>query len=145
MGQIEDRMDALGLSLPAVFAAPGGIAMSFDLVRVHGDVAYISGHGPIDGASALMQGKVGGELSIEQGYEAARLTGLFTIVRVPPRGSLRCTNQGAWSTASSGVRWASSAKNTRPPGFSARPTRSQKASKRDGGTCESQNPNTTVS
>ena len=79
MGQIEDRMDALGLSLPAVFAAPGGIAMSFDLVRVHGDVAYISGHGPIDGASALMQGKVGGELSLEQGYEAARLTGLSIL------------------------------------------------------------------
>jgi enamine deaminase RidA (YjgF/YER057c/UK114 family) len=79
MGQIEDRMDELGLSLPAVFAAPGGMAMSFDLIRVHGDLAYISGHGPIDGSSALMQGKVGGELTLEQGYEAARATGLSIL------------------------------------------------------------------
>jgi len=79
MGRIEDRLAEMGLSLPSVFAAPGGIAMSFDLVRVHGDTAYISGHGPIDGASALMQGKVGGELTLEQGYEAARATGLSIL------------------------------------------------------------------
>src|SRR5450631_1055586 len=79
MGPIEDRMQELGISLPAVFAAPGGMAMSFALVRVHGDLAYISGHGPIDGASALMRGKVGGKLTLEQGYQAARATGLSIL------------------------------------------------------------------
>jgi enamine deaminase RidA (YjgF/YER057c/UK114 family) len=79
MGQIEDRLAAKGLSLPAVFAAPGAMAMSFDLVHVHGDLAYISGHGPIDGSSALVQGKVGRELTLEQGYQAARATGLSIL------------------------------------------------------------------
>lgn len=79
MGQVEERMARLGLSLPALFAPPGGVQMSFELVRVAGDVAYISGHGPIDGSTPLMQGKVGGELTFEQGHQAARATGLSIL------------------------------------------------------------------
>ena len=76
MGRIEDRLAELDLELPRAFAAPPGVEFKFDLVRVSGDVAYVSGHGPQDGADVLMNGKVGNELSVEQGYEAARLTGL---------------------------------------------------------------------
>ena len=79
MGVIEERMAGLGLSLPALFAPPGGAAMSFDLVRVAGGLAYVSGHGPIDGSTPLMQGKVGGELTYEQAYDAARATGLSIL------------------------------------------------------------------
>ncbi len=79
MGRIEGRLSELGLSLPALFAPPGAVQMSFDLVRVVGDLAYVSGHGPIDGSAPLMQGKVGGELSFEQGYEAARATALSVL------------------------------------------------------------------
>jgi enamine deaminase RidA (YjgF/YER057c/UK114 family) len=39
----------------------------------------VSGHGPIDGAQVLMQGKVGEALTLEQGYEAARLTALSIL------------------------------------------------------------------
>ena len=67
------------LTLPAVFAAPPGVEFRFDLVRISGDHAYISGHGPIDGSRPLMQGKVGSDLTPEQGYEAARLTALSII------------------------------------------------------------------
>ena len=67
------------LTLPAVFSAPPGVEFRFDLVRISGGHAYISGHGPLDGSKPLMQGKVGSDLTPEQGREAARLTGLSII------------------------------------------------------------------
>jgi hypothetical protein len=68
MGRIEDRLGELGLELPAAFAAPPGVEFKFDRVRVSGDVAYVSGHGPQDGAETLMSGKVGDGVTVEQGY-----------------------------------------------------------------------------
>jgi enamine deaminase RidA (YjgF/YER057c/UK114 family) len=76
VGRIDDRLAELGLELPAAFTAPEGIEFKFELVTVSGKHAYVAGHGPVDGSTPLMQGKVGGELTIEQGYEAARLTAL---------------------------------------------------------------------
>jgi enamine deaminase RidA (YjgF/YER057c/UK114 family) len=76
MGRIEDRLTELGLELPAIFAAPPGVEFRFELVRVSGDVAYVSGHGPQDGATTLVSGKVGAEVTAERGAEAARLTAL---------------------------------------------------------------------
>jgi enamine deaminase RidA (YjgF/YER057c/UK114 family) len=76
---IEERLARMGLELPAVFAAPPGLEIRFDLVRVAGEMAYVSGHGPIDGASPLMVGKVGGRLTLEDGREAARLTALSIL------------------------------------------------------------------
>jgi len=79
MGRIEERLVELGLELPQPFAAPPGVEFKFDLVRVSGGVAYVSGHLPTDGADVLMQGKVGDDLTVDQGYEAARLTGLAVL------------------------------------------------------------------
>jgi enamine deaminase RidA (YjgF/YER057c/UK114 family) len=84
VGAIEGRLAELGLTLPTVFAGPPGMAVRFDLVRVAGDVAYVSGHGPMDGPRVLMSGKVGDHrtgdwLSQEAGYEAARLTALSML------------------------------------------------------------------
>ena len=79
MGRIEDRLGELGLELPRPFAAPPGFEFKFDLVRVTGEMAYVSGHGPCDGSEVLVQGKVGTDLSVEQGYEAARLTALSML------------------------------------------------------------------
>ncbi len=76
MATIEDRLADMGITLPAVFAGPPGLVVKFELVRVVGEIAYVSGHGPMNGAQTLMQGKVGEELTQEQGYEAARLTAL---------------------------------------------------------------------
>jgi enamine deaminase RidA (YjgF/YER057c/UK114 family) len=73
---IEERLAGLGLALPQPFAAPAGFELRFELVRVAGDVAYVAGHGPIDGSSTLVRGKVGAEVSLEQAYEAARATAL---------------------------------------------------------------------
>src|SRR5262245_50824339 len=76
MGRIADRLAELELELPEPFAPPPGVEFPFDLVKVSGGHAYISGHLPVDGNEVLMTGRVGDQLDVEQGYEAARLTGL---------------------------------------------------------------------
>jgi enamine deaminase RidA (YjgF/YER057c/UK114 family) len=79
MGRISERLAELGLELPRTFAPPPGAEFPFDLVHVSGSHAYVSGHLPVDGAEVLMTGRVGGELTVEQGYEAARLTTLSIL------------------------------------------------------------------
>jgi enamine deaminase RidA (YjgF/YER057c/UK114 family) len=79
MGRIEDRLTELGLELPRPFAPPPGIEFKFDLVRVSAGLAYVSGHLPTDGAEVLVRGKVGSDLTIDEGYQAARLTGLAIL------------------------------------------------------------------
>lgn len=79
MGRIEDRLEVLGLELPEPFTGPEGIEFRFDLVRVHGEIAYVSGHGPIDGFRPLVRGKVGAEVTPERAYEAARETCLSVL------------------------------------------------------------------
>jgi enamine deaminase RidA (YjgF/YER057c/UK114 family) len=76
VGRIADRLAELGLSLPAPFAAPPGVEFRFDLVRISGGHAYVSGHGPLDGSEVLARGKVGADVTPEQAYEAARMTAL---------------------------------------------------------------------
>ena len=77
MGRITDRLAELGLELPQPFAPPPGVEFPFALVRVSENLGYVSGHLPVDGAEVLMTGRVGdGALSLEQGQEAAKLTGL---------------------------------------------------------------------
>lgn len=76
MARISERLAELQLDLPQPFAAPPGIEFKFDLVHTSGGLAYISGHLPVDGSEVLMTGRVGAELDLEQGYEAARLVGL---------------------------------------------------------------------
>ena len=74
MSKIEDRLQALGLKLPPPLKAPPGVVLPFAFVRVVGTRALISGHGPqaADGSVAQPLGKVGRELTLEQGYAAAR-------------------------------------------------------------------------
>ena len=79
MGVIEDRLGEMGLALPAPVRAPEGVRLPFEFVRVHGDLAYVSGHGPLDGERVLYTGRVGGEISVEQAYDAARATGLSML------------------------------------------------------------------
>ncbi len=79
MSEVENRLIGMGLELPAVFGGPPGFERKFELVRVVGQTAYVSGHGPVDGATLLMEGKVGEALTPDQGYEAARLTALSML------------------------------------------------------------------
>ena len=81
MGKIEQRLLELGLTLPEAFTPPPDIALPFQFVRLAGNRAFVSGHGPQahDGSIAAPVGKVGRELTLEQGYVAARLTALSIL------------------------------------------------------------------
>lgn len=81
MSRIEERITALGHVLPPPLQPPPGIVLPFAFVRVIGDRALVSGHGPqhADGSIARPLGKVGRDLTVQQGYTAARLTGLSML------------------------------------------------------------------
>ena len=61
----------LGIGLPP----PPPAAGSYQLAKRHKDLVFLSGHGPIEDGS-LITGKVGSDLTVEQGAHAARVTGL---------------------------------------------------------------------
>jgi enamine deaminase RidA (YjgF/YER057c/UK114 family) len=76
---VPGRLAELGLRLPRPMTPPPGYAFNFELVRRFGDCAYVAGHGPIDGTEYLMQGTVGDDLTVDQGYRAARLAALSML------------------------------------------------------------------
>jgi enamine deaminase RidA (YjgF/YER057c/UK114 family) len=78
---VAERLRALGLALPQPMQPPSGAKLPFAWVRVVGNRALVSGHGPTnpDGTLAQPLGKVGAEVTLEQGYEAARRTALAIL------------------------------------------------------------------
>jgi enamine deaminase RidA (YjgF/YER057c/UK114 family) len=76
--QIEAKLAALGLALPEPLQVPSGMQLPFAWVRVRGYRAYISGHVPQnpDGSVARPLGKIGVDVTPQQGYELARLVAL---------------------------------------------------------------------
>ena len=81
MATIEAKISALGLQLPAPIKLPAGVTFPFQFVRVAGTRAFISGHGPQnpDGSIAAPLGKVGRDLTVEQGYQQARIVALAVL------------------------------------------------------------------
>lgn len=81
MARIAQRLADSGLVLPPPVTPPPGVVLPFQFVRVVGRRALISGHGPLaaDGTIAAPLGKLGREVSVEQGYIAARLTALAML------------------------------------------------------------------
>ena len=79
--QIEAKLKELGLVLPEPLKSPPGMNLPFAWVRVRGNRAYISGHGPqhADGSLAQPLGKVGADVSVDEAYQAARLAGLAIL------------------------------------------------------------------
>ncbi len=79
--RVEDRLKTLGLVLPEPFKTSSEVRLPFIWVRVRGNRAYISGHGPqnADGSLAGPFGKVGAQVSLEQAYQAARLAALSML------------------------------------------------------------------
>jgi hypothetical protein len=76
MGTIDDRIAGLGLELPPAIVPPPGVVLPFAPVRVIGDRAVFSGHGPqaADGSVAGPFGQVGAAVTVDEGYAAARST-----------------------------------------------------------------------
>ena len=76
-GRIEAQLAAMGLTLPEPRRFPSPNRRG--CVRV-GDVMFVSGHGPHHpGMDIVRRGKLGAELTVEQGYEVARACGLSIL------------------------------------------------------------------
>ena len=67
----EERLRELGLELPAPAAPVGNYVPA---VRT-GNLVFLSGHGPV-GKDRVITGKVGSELTVEEGYEAAKMVAI---------------------------------------------------------------------
>ena len=68
----EARLKELGIVLPPV-AAPMANYVPY---RLAGNLLYLSGQGPRDEKGAPLTGKVGKDVTVEEGYRRARLVGL---------------------------------------------------------------------
>ena len=71
----EARIKELKLELPP---APKPVAVYRPLVIV-GNMAYVSGHGPLKADKSLIVGRVGADLTLDQGKAAARQVGLAIL------------------------------------------------------------------
>ena len=71
----EARILELGLELPGA-PKPGGNYTP--VVQVH-DICYVSGHGPLMPDGQMLKGRVGSEVSQDDGYVAARQVGLTML------------------------------------------------------------------
>ena len=71
----ESRITELGLDLPPA-PKPMGV---YKPVLVIGNFLYVSGQGPLKSDGTLIKGKVGKELGLEEGKNAARQVGLAML------------------------------------------------------------------
>lgn len=78
MAIAEKRIEELGLVLPT---APAPMA-NYVTARKVGNLLFFSGAGPFQDGKPVIFGKVGVELTQEEGYQAARLTGLNLIAQL---------------------------------------------------------------
>ncbi len=71
---IDERLAELGIQLPAVFPPAGNYLPCV----IDGEVVHVGGHGPVDG-QRMICGKVGADLSLDEGRAAARLAALSAL------------------------------------------------------------------
>lgn len=79
MSETGKRIEQLGITLPVRERKGKG---AVDAV-LDGDLLYISAHLPVDGENKpVYQGKVGKDLDVDTGYQAARLVGLNMLATI---------------------------------------------------------------
>ena len=71
----EARLKQLGLVLPQV---PSPVA-NYLPYRIAGNLLFLAGQGPRDEKGNTLSGKVGADVSVDEGYKRARLIGLQLI------------------------------------------------------------------
>ncbi len=74
----EKRVEELKLTLPP---APKAVAVYKTAIQV-GNLLYVSGHGPYKADKSLITGRLGQDMTVDQGKEAARQTGLAILATV---------------------------------------------------------------
>ena len=68
----ETRLKELGIVLPSL----GTPVANYLPYRLAGNILYLAGQGPRDESGKQLTGKLGKDISIEEGYRRARLVGL---------------------------------------------------------------------
>ncbi len=68
----EARLKELGIVLPSL----GTPVANYLPYRLAGNILYLAGQGPRDESGKQLTGKLGKDISIEEGYRRARLVGL---------------------------------------------------------------------
>lgn len=76
--EVEAKLEKLGLKLPETRTP----AFNYIPTRRSGNTLYVSGHGPFQEGKLAYRGKVGRELSVEQGADAARITMLNCLASI---------------------------------------------------------------
>jgi enamine deaminase RidA (YjgF/YER057c/UK114 family) len=77
-GKIDARMKELGITLPA----PGEPAGNYVGFVVTGNLAFLAGQVPQENGVKKFIGKLGREMSVEEGQKAAELAGLNMLARL---------------------------------------------------------------
>ena len=77
-GRIDARLTELGLSLPPPARPAGNYVPATQI----GGTVYLSGVGPHRPDGTFISGIVGADISVEQGYEAAKLCGLVLLANL---------------------------------------------------------------
>lgn len=78
MGAVDERLKELGIALPT---PPAPVASYVPYVVAQGGLVHVSGQVSVD-ASGGIKGKVGGDLDLADGQEAAQLCALNLIAQV---------------------------------------------------------------
>jgi enamine deaminase RidA (YjgF/YER057c/UK114 family) len=86
----EDKVKELGLDL----THPSGPVANYVPAVTTGKLVFLSGKGPTRADGTLLRGKVGSDLDVDQGYEAARLVGIQLLAALREHiGSLDNVNR----------------------------------------------------
>lgn len=73
MGRIESRLKELGIALPTETLVPRANAVHW---RKTGNLVYVAGQGPFWGGKFVITGRLGKDLSVERGREAAKIAAI---------------------------------------------------------------------
>ncbi len=76
MGKADDKLREMGIILPKPLAPVANYVSS---VR-SGSLLFLAGHGPAQPDGSRPKGKLGRDLSVEEGYQVARLVGINLLV-----------------------------------------------------------------
>ena len=73
MARIEEKVAQMGLVLPPPRWPEGPNYIPW---RIAGDIVFIAGHTPVRADGTMVTGKLGDTMTVEEGYQAARLVAL---------------------------------------------------------------------
>ena len=76
---VRDKLRERGLTIPLAQVAPPGVQLKYRRLTRSGSTVYLAGHGPTMGDGWGYLGKIGRDLTVEDGVAAAQLTALNVL------------------------------------------------------------------